>query len=104
MKKQGTFSSKVFIERLSSGIIATRIKEGSNTFDPKPFIRTFESSLNELERLSSKMQKHTSELERETQKEELAFKKQVKELGSGFDVQGQKSPPPFVKTAGRQGH
>ncbi|GJJ74784.1 exocyst complex component 5 [Entomortierella parvispora] len=85
---QGTFSPKVFIERLSSGIIATRIKEGSNTFDPKPFIRTFESSLKELERLSSKMQKHTSELERETQKEELAFKKQVKELGSGFeDVQ-----------------
>lgn len=32
------------------------------------------------------MQKHTIELERETQKEELAFKKQVKELGSGFEV------------------
>ncbi|KAF8939975.1 exocyst complex component Sec10-like protein [Dissophora ornata] len=85
---QGTFSSKTFIEKLSSGIIATRIKENSNTFDPKPFIRTFESSLEELERLSSKMQKHTIELERETQKEELAFKKQVKELGLGFeDVQ-----------------
>ncbi|KAF8977784.1 Exocyst complex component 5 [Entomortierella lignicola] len=85
---QGTFSSKVFIERLSSGIIATRIKENSNTFDPKPFIRTFESSLEELEKLASKMQKHTTELERETQKEELAFKKQVKELGLGFeDVQ-----------------
>lgn len=60
--------------------------ENSNTFDPKPFIRTFESSLEELEKLASKMQKHTSELERETQKEELAFKKQVKELGTGFDV------------------
>ncbi|KAF9348696.1 Exocyst complex component 5 [Mortierella sp. AD094] len=85
---QGTFSSKVFIEKLSSGIIATRIKENSNTFDPKPFIRTFESSLEELEKLASKMQKHTTELERETQKEELAFKKQVKELGLGFeDVQ-----------------
>ncbi|KAG0344603.1 Exocyst complex component 5 [Podila humilis] len=82
---QGTFSSKTFIEKLSSGIIATRIMENSNTFDPKPFIRTFESSLEELEKLASKMQKHTSELERETQKEELAFKKQVKELGGGFD-------------------
>lgn len=60
--------------------------ENSNTFDPKPFIRTFEGSLEELEKLASKMQKHTSELERETQKEELAFKKQVKELGAGFDV------------------
>ncbi|KAG0027235.1 Exocyst complex component 5 [Podila clonocystis] len=86
---QGTFSSKTFIEKLSSNIIATRIMENSNTFDPKPFIRTFESSLEELEKLASKMQKHTSELERETQKEELAFKKQVKELGGGFDdVQG----------------
>ncbi|KAF9430816.1 Exocyst complex component 5 [Podila epigama] len=85
---QGTFSPKTFIEKLSSGIIATRIMENSNTFDPKPFIRTFESSLEELEKLASKMQKHTSELERETQKEELAFKKQVKELGAGFeDVQ-----------------
>ncbi|KAI9241544.1 MAG: exocyst complex protein [Podila humilis] len=85
---QGTFSSKTFIEKLSSNIIATRILENSNTFDPKPFIRTFESSLEELEKLASKMQKHTSELERETQKEELAFKKQVKELGTGFeDVQ-----------------
>ncbi|KAG0312305.1 Exocyst complex component 5 [Linnemannia gamsii] len=85
---QGTFSSKAFIEKLSNGIIQTRIKENSNTFDPKPFIRTFESSLEELEKLASKMQKHTIELERETQKEELAFKKQVKELGSGFeDVQ-----------------
>ncbi|KAG0356738.1 Exocyst complex component 5 [Podila minutissima] len=86
---QGTFSSKTFIEKLSSNIIATRIMENSNTFDPKPFIRTFEGSLEELEKLASKMQKHTSELERETQKEELAFKKQVKELGAGFDdVQG----------------
>ncbi|KAF9188821.1 Exocyst complex component 5 [Haplosporangium sp. Z 767] len=85
---QGTFSSKAFIEKLSNGIITTRIKENSNTFDPKPFIRTFESSLEELEKLASKMQKHTIELERETQKEELAFKKEVKELGSGFeDVQ-----------------
>ncbi|KAF9958913.1 Exocyst complex component 5 [Modicella reniformis] len=81
---QGTFSSKTFIEKLSSGIIATRIRENSNTFDPKPFIRTFESSLEELEKLASKMQKHTIELERETQKEELAFKKKVKELGLGF--------------------
>ncbi|CAO3565912.1 unnamed protein product [Mortierella alpina] len=82
---QGSFSSKTFIEKLSSGIIATRIKENSNTFDPKPFIRTFESSLEELEKLASKMQKHTIELERETQKEEIAFKKEVKELGSGFE-------------------
>ncbi|KAG0253037.1 Exocyst complex component 5 [Mortierella polycephala] len=82
---QGTFSSKTFIEKLSNGIITTRIKENSNTFDPKPFIRTFESSLEELEKLASKMQKHAIELERETQKEELAFKKEVKELGSGFD-------------------
>ncbi|KAF9582414.1 Exocyst complex component 5 [Lunasporangiospora selenospora] len=82
---QGTFSAKAFIEKLSSGIIATRIKENSNTFDPKPFIRTFENSLDELEKLSNKMQKHTIELERETQKEELAFKKQVKELGNGFE-------------------
>ncbi|KAF9357950.1 Exocyst complex component 5 [Mortierella sp. NVP85] len=82
---QGTFSSKTFIEKLSSGIIATRIKENSNTFDPKPFIRTFESSLEELEKLASKMQKHTIELERETQKEELAFKKKVKELGHSFE-------------------
>ncbi|KAF9917190.1 hypothetical protein BX616_001670, partial [Lobosporangium transversale] len=82
---QGVFSPKVFIEKLSSGIITTRIKENSNTFDPKPFIRTFESSLEELEKLTSKMQKHTIELERETQKEELVFKKQVKELGLGFE-------------------
>ncbi|KAG0304479.1 Exocyst complex component 5 [Dissophora globulifera] len=82
---QGTFSPKTFIERLSSGIIATRIKENSDTFDPKPFIRTFESSLEELEKLESKMQKHITELERETQKEELSFKKHVKELGQGFD-------------------
>lgn len=86
MPLQGSFSPKTFIEKLSSGIIATRIKENSNTFDPKPFIRTFESSLEELEKLASKMQKHTIELERETQKEEIAFKKEVKELGSGFEV------------------
>lgn len=42
--------------------------------------------MEELEKLASKMQKHAIELERETQKEELAFKKEVKELGSGFEV------------------
>lgn len=48
------------------------------------------------------MQKHTIELERETQKEELAFKKQVKELGSGFEVRllllvgGVKNMLPFL--------
>ncbi|KAG0270149.1 Exocyst complex component 5 [Actinomortierella ambigua] len=85
---KGSFSSKAFIEKLSNGIIQTRIRENSNTFDPKPFIRTFESSLEELDKLSNGMQKMITDLERQTQKEEIAFKKQVKELGVSFeDVQ-----------------
>ncbi|KAG0242345.1 Exocyst complex component 5, partial [Actinomortierella wolfii] len=85
---KGTFSPKAFVEKLSSGIIQTRIRENSNTFDPKPFIRTFESSLEELEKLTNTMQKMITDLERQTQKEEIAFKKQVKELGVSFeDVQ-----------------
>jgi len=48
------------------------------------------------------MQKHTSELERETQKEELAFKKQVKELGSGFEVQGPTTVFLYVKLSGNK--
>ncbi len=56
------------------------------TFDPKPFIRTFESVLEELHLLKTRVQEQCNELESSTQSAELEYKQNITDLHGAFDV------------------
>lgn len=55
-------------------------------FDPKPFIRTFESVLEELHLLKTRVQEQCTELESSTQSAELEYKRNITDLHGAFDV------------------
>lgn len=55
-------------------------------FDPKPFIRTFESVLEELHQLKTRVQGQCNELENSTQSAELEYKRNITDLHGAFDV------------------
>lgn len=55
-------------------------------FDPKPFIRTFESVLEELHLLKTRVQEQCNELESSTQSAELEYKRNITDLHGAFDV------------------
>lgn len=55
-------------------------------FDPRPFIRTFENVLQELERLRTRVQDQCDELENSTQLMELQYKKDVADMQGAFEV------------------
>jgi hypothetical protein len=55
-------------------------------FDPKPFIRTFESVLEELQLLKTRVQEQCNELESSTQSAELEYKRNITDLHGAFDV------------------
>lgn len=55
-------------------------------FDPKPFIRTYETVLEELHELRTRVQQQVSELESSTQSAELEYKRNITDLHGAFDV------------------
>lgn len=57
----------------------------SAAFDPKPFIRTFESVLEELHLLKTRVQEQCNELESSTQSAELEYKRNITDLHGAFD-------------------
>lgn len=58
----------------------------ATTFDPKPFIRTFESVLEELHHLKTRVQQQCSELENSTQVAEKEYRQNIADLHESFDV------------------
>ncbi|KAI8368784.1 exocyst complex component Sec10-like protein [Blakeslea trispora] len=84
-------STNEFIERISESII-DRIKDDQGqgetlamALDPKPFIRTFESVLEELQQLRTRVQEQCNELENSTQTAELEYKQNISDLHGAFD-------------------
>ncbi|GAA5810506.1 hypothetical protein MFLAVUS_003928 [Mucor flavus] len=79
-------STTDFIEQISASVIEqTKSVGGNATFDPKPFIRTFESVLEELQHLKTRVQEQCNELENSTQSAELEYKRNITDLHGAFD-------------------
>jgi hypothetical protein len=55
-------------------------------FDPKPFIRTFENVLSELEQLRIRVQEQCNELEASSQAAEAQYKNNITDLHGAFEV------------------
>jgi len=58
----------------------------TTAFDPKPFIRTFESAVGELINLRQDLQKKTEAAGQSAKKAEKEYTNKLTELNSGFDV------------------
>ncbi|KAI8988471.1 exocyst complex component Sec10-domain-containing protein [Mycotypha africana] len=81
-------STTDFIERISSSVLGysnTDATHNSTIFDPKPFIRTFESVLEELQELRLRVQQQCHELEKSTQNAEVEYKQSITDLQGAFD-------------------
>ncbi|KAI7864046.1 exocyst complex component Sec10-like protein [Spinellus fusiger] len=83
---KGNVSSHDFVENVSQGVMDKLDKRDQKAiFDPKPFIRTFENVLDELNILQRNVQEQCDELESSVQVAELQYKKSVIELQGSFD-------------------
>ncbi|CAO0793270.1 unnamed protein product [Mucor circinelloides] len=79
-------STTDFIERISSGVIEQMNSNTTTTaFDSKPFIRTFESVLEELHQLRTRVQHQCNELESSAQAAEAEYKRNITDLHGAFD-------------------
>ncbi|KAI8095157.1 exocyst complex component Sec10-like protein [Thamnidium elegans] len=79
-------STTDFIEQISASVIEQSKSVGGNAaFDSKPFIRTFESVLEELQHLKTRVQEQCNELENSTQSAELEYKRNITDLHGAFD-------------------
>ncbi|KAI9013349.1 exocyst complex component Sec10-like protein [Phycomyces nitens] len=83
---KGNVSTHAFLESISQGIINDLDeKEQKAAFDPKPFIRTFENVLDELNVLRTQVQDQCDELESSVQVAESQYRKSVVDLHGSFD-------------------
>ncbi|KAI8076652.1 exocyst complex component Sec10-like protein [Gilbertella persicaria] len=80
-------STTDFIERISASVLDQMkdVNGNSVALDPKPFIRTFESVLEELQQLKTRVQEQCSELENSTQAAELEYKRNITDLHGAFE-------------------
>ncbi|KAI9142981.1 exocyst complex component Sec10-like protein [Paraphysoderma sedebokerense] len=78
------FSSKDFIESLCYRHLQTAKSSRQKEFDPKPFIRTFESSIEELVRLRKKVQRQIDDLEDEAAAMQKSHKAKSTDLNRAF--------------------
>ncbi|KAG8920301.1 Exocyst complex component 5 [Tulasnella sp. 417] len=90
--KLSTFSSdkfdiKDFIASMSEKLIA-QSKAEPGPFDPKPFIRTFESAVDVLIDLRKDVQKKTEREEQSCKTAEKEYSKKLSELNKGFESVG----------------
>ncbi|KAL1919421.1 uncharacterized protein VTP21DRAFT_2114 [Calcarisporiella thermophila] len=81
--KKKDFTTKEFIENLSSAILSGSDGE-KRAFDPKPLIRTFEAAVNRLESLRVHVRDKCDEIEGSAQLAETSHKKRLGELNSLF--------------------
>jgi len=57
-----------------------------SAFDPKPFIRTFESAVDRLIDIRKDLQRRTDALEKSVKPAERDYSKKMTELNGGFEV------------------
>ncbi|KAF8514881.1 exocyst complex component Sec10 [Hysterangium stoloniferum] len=81
------FDVKDFVSSISEKLIS-QSKATPGPFDPKPFIRTFESAVDKLLDIRKNLQRQTDLLERSVKPAERDYSKKMTELGGGFDAVG----------------
>lgn len=81
------FIVKDFVESLSEGAAAQRRRSGANpqTFDPKPFIRTFEHALTRLDALSEEREAHENDLSNAVRRAEAQHRQHCATLQRKLD-------------------
>ncbi|ORX45540.1 exocyst complex component Sec10 [Hesseltinella vesiculosa] len=82
--KEG-YSTDDFVEAISAKLMSRMETVGGNVvLDPKPFVRTFEQVLEELQLLRVRIQHQCDELELGTQNVEQQYKKKVTDMRTSF--------------------
>ncbi|KAJ3279781.1 Exocyst complex component 5 [Borealophlyctis nickersoniae] len=81
---RGKFVPRDFIESISAKQIV-QARANPQEFDPKPFIRNFESGVEELLRLKRKVQNKIEDLEDQAAASELARRRKLVEINEAFD-------------------
>ncbi|CAG8562226.1 11518_t:CDS:10, partial [Ambispora gerdemannii] len=79
---QGKFTTKEFVEKTTKNLLRSG---NPKEFNPKPFIRTFESSIEELLKLRKTVQEQSDDLEGSVQFTEVSHRKKLQELTSTFE-------------------
>ncbi|KAJ3109202.1 Exocyst complex component 5 [Phlyctochytrium planicorne] len=87
---KGSFSAKVFIEQSAKKATSPAKRTTTSTtadvsFDPKPLIRSFETSLDELLRLRRKVQNKIDDLDDAAKASEVARKRKLGELHAAIE-------------------
>ncbi|KAF8338920.1 exocyst complex component Sec10-domain-containing protein [Cantharellus anzutake] len=82
--KEG-FDLQEFITSISDKLIQ-QSKEDTGSFDPAPFIRTFESAVDNLLAIREDVQKKKDALEVSVRDAERGFSRKISELNSGFEA------------------
>ncbi|KAK0545750.1 Exocyst complex component 5 [Tilletia horrida] len=80
---QGSFQAPEFVSSLSQRPIA-RSKVDPGPFNPRPFIRTFESAVEALTQIRDSVQSHISQFEASVNVAENAYTTKLKELSTSF--------------------
>ncbi|CAG8742259.1 8913_t:CDS:10, partial [Dentiscutata erythropus] len=79
---QGKFTTRDFVENMSKNLL---IHANPKAFDPKPFIRTFERSIDELLKLRETVTEQSKDLEATVQLTEAGHRKKLHELKTTFE-------------------
>ncbi|KAI8985304.1 exocyst complex component Sec10-like protein [Pilobolus umbonatus] len=76
-----------FIEEITANVLQQMRVDGQQdtTFEPKPFIRTFEGVLEELQHFKTRVEEQCNELENSTQVAELEYKQNITDLHGAFE-------------------
>ncbi|KAH9977834.1 exocyst complex component Sec10-like protein [Lactifluus volemus] len=84
---QGKFDVKDFVGTFSEKLIA-QSKKDSGPFDPKPFVRTFETAVDRLIALRKDVQAKTEQMEKVVRTAEREYSKKMSDLDRGFEAVG----------------
>ncbi|KAF8574198.1 exocyst complex protein [Ramaria rubella] len=81
------FDVKEFVSSISEKLIS-QSKAEPGPFDPRPFIRTFESAVDRLIDVRRNLQRQTDALEKSVKPAERDYSKKMSELNVGFEAVG----------------
>lgn len=84
---QTNFNTNDFIAQLTSKLVQ-RSKADPGPFNPRPFIRTFESALEQLVQIRSQVDAQSQQLSSSVHVAESAYTKKLDELGKNFSAVG----------------
>nr|CDI51276.1 related to exocyst complex 100 kDa component [Melanopsichium pennsylvanicum 4] len=84
---QANFNTNEFVAQLTSKLVQ-RSKADPGPFNPRPFIRTFESTLEQLVHIRSQVNAQTQQLSSSVHVAESAYTKKLDELGKNFTAVG----------------